>query len=59
LQKILASLASLAENKFKLPDHSNRDGKVVSTNEINNPKNIHHLLRSLRKNSQHQSEKTS
>ena len=32
-----ASFASLAENKFKLPDYSGSKGKVVSINEATNP----------------------
>jgi hypothetical protein len=31
-------LASLAENKFKLSDHSDRNGKVVSINEATSQK---------------------
>jgi hypothetical protein len=33
----LASLASLAENIFRLSDGSSLDGKVVSINEATNP----------------------
>ena len=40
VQKHLASLASFAENKIKLPDYSSRDGIVVSTNESTNPESF-------------------
>jgi hypothetical protein len=36
-QNFLASLASLAENKFKLPSYSGLTGRVVSINETTNP----------------------
>jgi hypothetical protein len=34
---LLACLASLAENKFKLPDYPGHDGEVTSINEVAKP----------------------
>jgi hypothetical protein len=36
-QIFFASLASLAENKFRPSDYSGRDSKVISMNEATNP----------------------
>ena len=37
LDFFFASLASLAENKFKRSDYSGRDGKVISINKATDP----------------------